>query len=374
MKVESSIKENYSSTTIQPLTKTEEIIQAICEWNGITVDDFRWVVWNYSLIGKDDNGENIYAIDDNIINPIGMYLMRAYDWKEIVFEKWKDKFFGTMKVRSGVQRYMLGEKVIQIPFTIRAENEDTGEWITIFPKTSDILQPRMKNLYVVNNGWAERQRIEKEIMAKLIELSQVRWGNEILSTQNAIEELKAALKKRWIEMELTNGEIFLDFSWRTIRDTANSDDDYIAPPITVGISFDDRRITCRGYSPHWFGTPNSWWNPCWWNRDREIHNCLQDCNIKELINLVISWAYGYNSEDTTRRHEWRHPLAKLRDYIWWVYDNRGWEWKEWEKVRQGVKENLAQIKHDLNIDNWLQESSGINEFLSSLENDNEKSE
>jgi hypothetical protein len=32
----------------------------------------------------------------------------------------------------------------------------------------------MRKLYVVNTGWAERQRIEKEIMAKLIELSQVR--------------------------------------------------------------------------------------------------------------------------------------------------------------------------------------------------------
>jgi hypothetical protein len=44
----------------------------------------------------------------------------------------------------------------------------------IFPKTSDFIQDWMKNLYVVNTGWAERQRIEKEIMAKLIELAQVR--------------------------------------------------------------------------------------------------------------------------------------------------------------------------------------------------------
>jgi hypothetical protein len=32
----------------------------------------------------------------------------------------------------------------------------------------------MRNLYVVSSGWGERQRIEKEIMAKLIELSQIR--------------------------------------------------------------------------------------------------------------------------------------------------------------------------------------------------------
>jgi hypothetical protein len=33
MKVESSIKENYSSTTTEPITDIAEIIQAICEWN-----------------------------------------------------------------------------------------------------------------------------------------------------------------------------------------------------------------------------------------------------------------------------------------------------------------------------------------------------
>jgi hypothetical protein len=29
-------------------------------------------------------------------------------------------------------------------------------------------------MYVINTGWADRQRIEKEIMAKLIELAMVR--------------------------------------------------------------------------------------------------------------------------------------------------------------------------------------------------------
>jgi hypothetical protein len=71
-------------------------------------------------------------------------------------------------------RYQLGDSIIEIPFEIKAVNEDTGEGITIFPKTSDILQSRMKGLYVVNTGWAERQRIEKEIMAKFIELAMVK--------------------------------------------------------------------------------------------------------------------------------------------------------------------------------------------------------
>lgn len=370
MKVESSIKENYSTTTTKPTTNTEEIIQAICEWNGTTIDDFRRVVWDYSLIGKADNGENIYSQSDVIINPIWVYLMRTYDWKDIVFEKWNDKFFGKMKVRSWTNSYMLWDKVIQIPFLIRAENEDTGEWMTIFPKTSDILQPRMKKLYVVNTGWAERQRIEKEIMAKLIELSQVRGWNEILSTQSMMEELKAALKKRWIDLKLDNGIILLHFPRRTIRDTASNDDDYIAPPITMSIDFEDRTVESKGYSPHWFGTPNSWWNPCWWNRDREIRNCLQNCDIKELINLIISWAYGYNSTDTGLCHGWRHPLAKLRDYIWWLYKNKSSKLDDVEEV----KKNLAQIKHDLSIDDRLRDNNGIDLFLSSLEKGNEESE
>ena len=71
-------------------------------------------------------------------------------------------------------RYQLGDSIIEIPFEIKAVNEDTGEGITIFPKVSDILQSRMKGLYVVNTGWAERQRIEKEIMAKFIELAMVK--------------------------------------------------------------------------------------------------------------------------------------------------------------------------------------------------------
>ena len=53
-------------------------------------------------------------------------------------------------------------------------NEDTEEGMIIFPKKQDIVQPRMKCLYVINTGWAERQRIEKEIIAKLIDLAMVR--------------------------------------------------------------------------------------------------------------------------------------------------------------------------------------------------------
>jgi hypothetical protein len=41
MKVESSIKENCVSTTTQPITDTEECIKAICEWNNISIDEFR---------------------------------------------------------------------------------------------------------------------------------------------------------------------------------------------------------------------------------------------------------------------------------------------------------------------------------------------
>jgi hypothetical protein len=48
MKVESSIKENCISTTVEPITDTNEIIQAICEWNGITLSDFKNVtgIWH----------------------------------------------------------------------------------------------------------------------------------------------------------------------------------------------------------------------------------------------------------------------------------------------------------------------------------------
>lgn len=41
MRTEGRIKENLISTTIQPITDVEEIINAICEWNGITLADFK---------------------------------------------------------------------------------------------------------------------------------------------------------------------------------------------------------------------------------------------------------------------------------------------------------------------------------------------
>lgn len=372
MKVESSIKENLISSTTQPLTKMDDIIDAICEWNGITLAQFKEKIGTFSKIGTDMNGQDIYTDDmQNIINPIGKYLVHEYQWRTVVFEKWNDKFFWKLKCSSsGNTRYQLGEKIIEIPFTIRAENEDTGEWITIFPKASDIIQSRMQSLYVVNTGWAERQRIEKEIMAKLIELAQVRGWNEIISTQNSLNELKETLKKRGIDLELGEN-VVLKFPRRTIIDTARGDDDYIAPPMQVSIDFTNRMVRSKWYSCHWFGTPSSWWNPCWWNRDNEIRQCLQDCDLKWLINLIISWAYGYNSQDTGRSHDWRHPLWKLKDYIWYIYEHRNEldaEAIEW------IKKNYAQIKHDLNIDEWLEGTSGIKEFLSNFEGENETSE
>ena len=365
MKVESSIKENYSSTTVKPITDTEEVIKAICEWNGISLDDFKNKVGWYILAWKDVNGENIYVKADTIINPIGVYLLTVYDGKSVVFEKWNDKFFWTLRVRSETTRYMLGETVIEIPFRIRAENEDTGEKIIIFPKTSDIVQTRMRGLYVVSPGRAERQKLEKEIMAKLIELAQVRGWNEIISTQNIIEDLQAQLKKSWIELELLDDLIYLNFPWRKIRDTAGRDGEYIAPPIKVEIDFMNRWIKCKGYSPHGFGTPWSRWNPCWWNRDTDIRHHLQDCDIKGLINLVVSWGYGYNSNDTWTEHEWRHPLAKLRDYIWYASDNRSRDEVKTE-IKEMVK-HIKDVKHDLDIDEWLAGCETIRDFISSLE-------
>jgi hypothetical protein len=85
--------------------------------------------------------------------------------------------------------------------------------------------------------------------------------------------------------------------------------------------------------------------------------------LKALINLIVSWAYGYNSNDTGRYHEWRHPLAKLRDYIWWLKDYRDTNPDEIEKL----KEHLEEVKADLNIDDWLESNWSIKEFLSSLE-------
>ena len=186
-----------------------------------------------------------------------------------------------------------------------------------------------------------------------------------LNLKVMIEELKQNLSKRWIDLVLDNGmnyDIRLKFPRRKIRDTAWVDNEYIAPPIIVSIDFDDRIVKSRWYSSHGFGTPSSWWNPCWWNRDNDIHKCLRDCDFKALINLIISWAYGYNSNDTGRSHEWRHPVAKLRDYIWWFKDY-WWDKDETEEL----KKHLEEVKADLNIDNWLEGNWSIKEFLSSLE-------
>lgn len=372
MKVESSIKENYASTPIKPITDTEECIKAICEWNNISLEQFKEKVCNYSLLWKDINGNDIYLSGDRVINPIGEYLNNVYADRGVVFEKWNDKFFWTLKVRKETTRYMLWDKVIEIPFRIRAENEDTEEWITIFPKLSDFLQTRMRGLYVVNTGWAERQKLEKEIMAKLIELAQVKGWNEIIGTQNLIEELQANLKKSGIELELSNELLLLKFPRRKIRDTAWADREYIAPPIQVSIDFLAKVVRCKGYSPHGFWTPSSWWNPCWWNWETEIYNCLRDSSIKELINLVVSWAYGYNSNDTWLYHEWRHPLAKLRDYIWYAYEH-----KQNEEIKteiEWMKKCLWDVKSDLEVDEYLEGCNDIKDFISSLEANNETSE
>ena len=374
MKVESSIKENYSSTTTEPITDIAGIVQAICEWNWITRTQFLDITGAFREIWKDSDWKPLYMQDDRLVNPIGMYLLRTYDWKEIVFEKGNDKFFWKMQIRADSNiRYQLWEKVIEIPFRIKAVNEDTGDSITIFPKTSDIIQWRMRKLYVVNTGWAERQRIEKEIMAKLIELSQVRGWNEIISAQNSIEEIKTNLKKMWIDLELVEGKIYLHFPRRTIRDTAQEDDDYIAPPIVVEIDFNNREVKCKGYSSHGFGTPTSWGNPCWWSWENDIRNCVVEWDLKALVNLIISWAYGYNSDDTWRYHDWRHPLAKLRDYVWRVYEHRNEETEWRDKIKQWIRDNYAQIEHDLNIDNWFNDST-THDFISSLGANNETSE
>ena len=236
MKVESSIKENYSSTTTEPITDIAGIVQAICEWNWITRTQFLDITGAFREIWKDSDWKPLYMQDDRLVNPIGMYLLRTYDWKEIVFEKGNDKFFWKMQIRADSNiRYQLWEKVIEIPFRIKAVNEDTGDSITIFPKTSDIIQWRMRKLYVVNTGWAERQRIEKEIMAKLIELSQVRGWNEIISAQNSIEEIKTNLKKMWIDLELVEGKIYLHWSPYKSPPSTN-------PPLVISRGSESRPI------------------------------------------------------------------------------------------------------------------------------------
>lgn len=374
MKVESSIKETTINTTTPPTKDMNAVIDIICKWNGITKSRFSEIVWPYNHIGTDINWDAIFTQNGVLVNPIGIYLKNTYDWKDIVFEKWNDKFFWRLRVRSASwMRYQLGESIIEIPFEIKAINEDTEESIIIFPKTSDILQSRMKPLYVVNTGWAERQRIEKEIMAKMIELAMVKGWNEIISTQNTIEELKTNLKKKGIDFRLENEFIFLNIPWRKVRDTAGQDSEYMAPPIEIRIDFNNRSIGCKGYSSHGFWTPTSYWNPCWWNRDNDVHKCLRECSTKELINLMISRAYGYNSADTWRSHDWRHPLGKLQDYIWWVYERRNESNDEIKQAIEWIKEHITEIKADLDIDGWL-ENSSTKDFISSLEANNETSE
>jgi len=370
MKVESSIKENCVSTTQQPITDSEECIKAICEWNGILIDEFREIVWPYKVIWTDSDNKYIYALDDVIIDPIGIYLSKAYNNKLVVFEKDNDKFFGKLDVRAETTRYALWDKVIEIAFRIKAVNEDTEEGMIIFPKKQDIIQPRMKCLYVINTGWAERQRIEKEIIAKLIDLAMVRGWNEIVQSQNTLEELKEKLKKRDIELELCpNGKIYLSIPWRMVRDTSDSDSEYPASPIKISIDFENKEVKCLGYSSHWFGTPTSWGNPCWWNWQEDITNNIRDCDLKWLINLVISWAYGYNSRDTGTHHSDRHPLAKLRDYIWRMCDHK----EQWERVedRKALAEQYPKIKQYLEMDSWIEDNPSIKSFLSELVENNE---
>lgn len=369
MQVENSIKETTVSSTVEPIKDYTKIIDVICKWNWITIEAFRDIVWSYVELWKDNNWSPIYVHNSEIIDPIWKYLKRVYEWKKIVFEKWNDKFFWTIQLRSWVNRYKLWDDIIEIPFQIRAVNGDTQEGITIFPKTSDIIQYRMENLFVVNTGWAERQRLEKEIMAKMIELSQIRSWNEIISTQSVLEELKETLARRGITLDFGIEDIMLYIPRRKVRDVAWNDDEYIAPPIELKIDFESKIVECRWYSAHGFWTPTAWGSPCWWNYDNEIHKCLANCTLKELINLLIIWAYGYNSADTGTEHEWRHPVAKLKDYIWYIYQHRTENTLAQEEARKQIKENFAEIKKTLENDNWLDSvSTEEKEYFLSLEN------
>ena len=93
MKVESSIKETTINTTTSPTKDMNEIINIICKWNGITKSRFSEIVWPYNYIGTDTNWDAIFTQNGVLVNPIGIYLKNTYDWKDIVFEKWNDKFF-----------------------------------------------------------------------------------------------------------------------------------------------------------------------------------------------------------------------------------------------------------------------------------------
>lgn len=339
MQRENSIKETVSNVAEEPITDYKKVLEIIAEWNGISFADLLSKSGNPSIIGTDSKWIPIFAREWYIIDPLREYLRATYDWKEIVFEKWDEKYFGTMHIAYGVDySYQLWDKCITIPYRLYAKNEDWTS-MTIFPKSSDILQPRMKGLYIVNTWRAERQRLEKEIMSKLVELAMVRWWNEILSSQDGLAWIKASLAKRWIEVVLDAGYIFLNIPWRMIRDTAGEDGDYPAPPITLKINFENKHITCLWYSSHWFGSPTERWNPCWWNADRNVSSLLRDCDLQWLVNLLVQRAYWYNSRDTWTSQDWRHPVWKLRQYLN-HYSDRDIP----EKEQQWLKDMVDEIK------------------------------
>ncbi|MBO7692666.1 MAG: hypothetical protein J6T10_08580 [Methanobrevibacter sp.] len=93
-----------------------------------------------------------------------------------------------------------------------------------------------------------------------------------------------------------------------------------------------------------------------------------------MINLIVSWAYGYNSEDTTRQHTDRHPLAKLRDYVRYYLERKTRDDENVKKHIQGMREHLQEIKEDLEIDNYIEDNASIKDFLSYLEEKNETAE
>ena len=84
---------------------------------------------------------------------------------------------------------------------------------------------------------------------------------------------------------------------------------------------------------------------------------------------MISWAYGYNSRDTGTHHSDRHPLAKLRDYIWRMCDHK----EQWERVedRKALAEQYPKIKQYLEMDSWIEDNPSIKSFLSELVENNE---
>lgn len=65
-----------------------------------------------------------------------------------------------------------------------------------------------------------------------------------------IEDLQASLKKRGIGLQLSDGVILLDIPRRMLRDAAQKDGEYIAPPIQIKIDFSAGDVYCKGYSPH----------------------------------------------------------------------------------------------------------------------------